>query len=282
MIAAPPDLRGQPCAVGIVDVDHRVCGREIREEQALGPVVLLHRLVEIEMVLGEVGEDGRGEMDRIGAVERQRVGGDLHHARLVAGVEHLGERALEIDRLRRRAQDLMLNAPDHALHRPQQPGLAAGGLEQRTHQERRRGLAVGPGDADGLEARGRISVEASRDRRHRGPHRLHLHLGDARGSAAARRQARPPLGPRRPSQNRARPACSRARRRTACPRGPGGCHTSATRSRRRRRPAARRQTAGPGASPDNSRRPDGNGSPGCVAAGPSLTCWIAATSSSQP
>ena len=65
-----PQLSGQACPVRIVDVDHRDRGLEIGEEQALGPVVLLHRLVEIQMVLREVGEHRRGEVDGVGAMQR--------------------------------------------------------------------------------------------------------------------------------------------------------------------------------------------------------------------
>ena len=107
----------------------------------------------------------------------ERVGGDLHDARLIARVEHLGEGALEVDRLRRRAQHLVLDASDHALDRPQQPGGSPSGLEQRADQECRRGLAIGPGDADGLQPRGGIPVKARRDRGHRGPDRRNPHLG---------------------------------------------------------------------------------------------------------
>jgi len=71
--AAGGQFSGEPRAVAVVDVDHRVRGREIGEEQALGTVVLLHRLVEVEMVLGQVGEDRGREVDRVGAVKLQRV-----------------------------------------------------------------------------------------------------------------------------------------------------------------------------------------------------------------
>ena len=148
--------------------------------------------MEIEVVLGEVGEDRRGEVDRVGAVEVQRMRGHLHHARPVARVEHLGEGALQIDGLRRRAQDLVLDPADHALHRAQQAGLAPVGFEQRPDEERRGGLAVGPGDADGRQARRRIPVEARGDRRHRGAHGGDPDLGTPRFSGRSTTSAAAP------------------------------------------------------------------------------------------
>ena len=126
----------------------------------------------------------RGEMDRVGAVKRERVGRDLHHARLVTGVEHLPEGSLEVDRLRRRAQDLVLDAADHALDGAQQARLASAGLQERAHEKRRRGLAVGPGDAHGGEVCRGVSVEARGGGRHRGAHRRDLDLGHASAGGA--------------------------------------------------------------------------------------------------
>ena len=126
--------------------------------------------MKVEVILGQVGEDRDGEVDRVGAVQRERVRGDLDRACSVAPVEHLAECALQIDRLGRRALHLALDAADHALDGPQQAGLASAGLEQRSDQERGRRLAVGPRHADRLQARGRIAVERRRRGRHRGAH----------------------------------------------------------------------------------------------------------------
>ena len=146
----PGDLAGQAGAVGVVDVDHGDLRPPFGEQQAFRLEVLLHRAVEVEMVLGEVGEDRHREVDRIGPVELERVGGHLDRAGDVASVEHLPEGSLEVDRLGGGALDRALLATDHALDCPQQPGLASIRLQQRADQERRGGLAVGAGDADRL------------------------------------------------------------------------------------------------------------------------------------
>ena len=51
------------------------------------------------MVLTQVGEHLGGEVDRVGAMQDEGVGGDLHGAILVTRLEHPVEGALQVDRL---------------------------------------------------------------------------------------------------------------------------------------------------------------------------------------
>ena len=136
--------------------------------------------MEVEVVLGQVGEDRGREVDRVGAAQLERVRGDLHRAGPVAAVEHLAERPLQVDRLRRGALHLALDAADHALDGAQQPGLAAVGLQQRPDQERGRRLAVGAGDA-------RPSRASPSDRRRRPPPRAPSRRARTRPGSRARR-----------------------------------------------------------------------------------------------
>jgi hypothetical protein len=85
----------------------------------------------------------------------------------VAGVEHLAEGALDVDRFGRRPDRRAPLASDAALDRPEQPGPAAGGGEDRVHQERRRGLAVRARDPRDLELLAGPAEKLVRDRRHR-------------------------------------------------------------------------------------------------------------------
>ena len=191
------ELGGQPRSVRVIDVDHRVLRRG-REQTALGGEVVLHRLVEVEMVLGQIGEDRRREMDRIGAVELEGVGRDLHGTRHVARGQHRRERLLEIDGFRRCPLHVVLDAADHALDRAQEPGRPAGGLEQRPDQERRRGLAVRAGDSDGLEASRGVAVEPRRRRGHSRADAGDPDLGDAQSQWALDHERRGTPGDRLP------------------------------------------------------------------------------------
>ena len=59
--------------------------------------------MKIEMVLGQVGEDGDVPFESAGAFLREGVRGDFHHRRFATGVRHLGEQFLKVERLGRRA-----------------------------------------------------------------------------------------------------------------------------------------------------------------------------------
>ena len=135
----------EPAAVFVVDVDDRGAG--VFEQAPLGLEVVLHVLVEVEVVLGEVGEDPACEHDPLCPPERERVGGHLHDAGLVAGVEHAPERALEVDRLGRGALDGLLAPADHRGDRAKLAGWHVRGLEDRPRQEGGRRLPVRAGDA---------------------------------------------------------------------------------------------------------------------------------------
>jgi hypothetical protein len=135
--------------------------------------------MEVEVVLREVGEHRGRDPHALGPPQLQRVRGDLHRAGAVAAVEHLAERALEVDRLGRRPDRRPLVARHHRGHGPEQAALAPGRLEQRADEERRGGLAVGARDPHyGQRGRG-VPVEPRRGGRHRGAHVRHLHLGHA-------------------------------------------------------------------------------------------------------
>jgi hypothetical protein len=73
------------------------------EQPSLGLEIPLHRLVEVEVILREVGERERPEANPLEPVELGPMRRRLHHAAAVAGVEHRAEGALEVDRLRRSA-----------------------------------------------------------------------------------------------------------------------------------------------------------------------------------
>ena len=135
--------------------------------------------MEVEVVLREVGEDRRGDVDAVRPPQLERVRGDLHRAGAIAAVEHLAERALEVDRLGRGADGRPLVARDHRGHGPEQAGLAPGRLQQRADEERRRGLAVGPRDTNYGQPGGGVPVEARGGDRHRGADVLDLHLRHA-------------------------------------------------------------------------------------------------------
>ena len=113
-------------SVGEVDDGGRPTFRAgLDEEPALRLEVLVHRPVKVEVILGQVREDERGEPNPDETLERRRVRRSLHRAASVAGVEHLAERVLEVDRLRGGSRHGPSLAADPALDGPEEAGPAA-------------------------------------------------------------------------------------------------------------------------------------------------------------
>ena len=59
-----------------------------------------HGLVEIQVVLGQVGENAHRVVDTVHPIQRQSVGGCLHHHMGAAGGAHPGKQLLELQGLR--------------------------------------------------------------------------------------------------------------------------------------------------------------------------------------
>jgi hypothetical protein len=113
--------------------------------------------VEVEVVLGEVGEDGRPEAGAVDPVQGQAVAGHLHGRRPDAGVGHLGQQSLQVGRLGGGVEGRAALVPHADLDGADHPGDAAGGPEDRLQHEGGGGLAVGAGHPDQLQpARGMV------------------------------------------------------------------------------------------------------------------------------
>jgi len=161
------ELCRQSRAIRVVHVGDGHSGPGL-PEPALGREVGFHRVVEVQVILGQVGEDRRRPVDGVGAVQVEGVRADFHRAGLVPRRQHRREVCLQVDRLGCRAPGLALLPADHGRHGSQQPGAAALGLQESPQEVCAGGLAVGAGDADDRERRRRIGVKAGRRRSHRG------------------------------------------------------------------------------------------------------------------
>ena len=105
---------------------------------------------------------------------RRRLHGDAQ----VAGVEHLAEQSLEVDRLGRRVRGGPRPPSDEPLHCAHEARRAAGRGEDRAEEERRRRLAVRAGHTGHLERTGRLAEEDVRCNGHRDPRVLDQQLGN--------------------------------------------------------------------------------------------------------
>ena len=159
---------------GVVEVDDagpgpRAAGRlgrgvapgpEAFEERELGVAVGLEAAVELEVLVGDVGQDRDVVGDRPDAFEREAVGGALDDRRGVARQGHGTQRELEGGCLGRRDMRLIgfLDGADPRSGGPDHPGPHARRLERGDREERCRGLAVGAGDPDDVQLPARIVV----------------------------------------------------------------------------------------------------------------------------
>ena len=112
--------RREPLAVLVADVHYCTVG--LREQTPLRFEVLVHCAVEVEMVLGQVGEDEHGETSSLEPSLRRRHRGRLHHAGAIPLPEHLAEEALQVDRLRGVETDLAHVRADPTFDVGEEPG----------------------------------------------------------------------------------------------------------------------------------------------------------------
>ena len=210
-------LAGQPRAPLVVDADDtpaRVLGRE---ERRLRPEVVLHRLVEVEVVLREVGEQGDVEDRAVDAVLGERVARDLHDDVGRAGLPHHGEQGVQVGRLRSGANRLDPDPPHPRLDRAEEAGRLAERAQARLDEVRGRRLAVGAGDPDQGEVAGGLPVDEGGHVAEDGPW-----VGDhEHGDGDVTGQLGPPrVGEQRPGRRRRPPAGRTSRRGRRSPAAP--------------------------------------------------------------
>ena len=148
-----------PRVVGVVDADVALA-----EEQRLGIAVVLHRLVEVKVILREVREDADGVLDPVHAVELERVGRNLHHRVRAARVRHAAQQPLQLEGFRRRALGVDHLAADHVLDGADQADLRPGLLLEDALDEVGRGrLAARAGHADHRQLARGVAVPVRAD-----------------------------------------------------------------------------------------------------------------------
>ena len=174
---------------------------ELLEQPQLGVAVGLPRAVELEVLVGQVGQDRDVVGDRVDPAERQAVRGRLDDRRGVAGDAHRLHRTLQVGRLRGRGVGLVggLHAADPRRGGARHAGRDARGLERGHGEERGRRLAVRAGDPDDREGVARV---ARTTRRRRWPGRTGRHRRPAARRATS--------GTGRSTSTAAAPACAAA------------------------------------------------------------------------
>ena len=107
----------------------------------------------------QVGEDTGGKGKAAHAFLLDPDGTDLHEAVSTAFGDHLGEQAVDGDRIGRRVRRFQPGLSDIIGDGRKQTAVVAQVHEQVVQQGDRRGLSVGPGDADEGQLPGRMAEE---------------------------------------------------------------------------------------------------------------------------
>src|SRR5204863_1653713 len=162
-------LLREPATVLVADVDRGRRPLALDEEPALRRVVALQGAVEVQVLLAEVGEREGGEADAFEPAQLGAVRGRFERTASVAGVEHLAEGALQIDRLGCRPDRWTSLAADAAFDRAEQPRTPPGRGQDRMEKEGGRRLPVRPRDAGNLELPRRFAEEDDGRLGHRPP-----------------------------------------------------------------------------------------------------------------
>ena len=149
---------------GVVDAHHSAVGAFAREQRRLGLEVVIHVVVEIEVIFGEVGESSHGEPHPVDATEAKRVAGDLHGHRRDASFAHDSEKGVDVGRLRCRAHRGHDVVTDSSSDCADDSGDVTGGAEARIHEVARGRLSVGAGDAHDRQIVGGVGIDVRRQR----------------------------------------------------------------------------------------------------------------------
>ena len=96
------ELGGEPSSPLVADVHRRRRRLRAGEEPPLRLEVVLHRPVQVEVILAQVREDERVEADAVEPSQRGAVRRRLDRRAPVTRIEHLPEEPLQVDRLGRR------------------------------------------------------------------------------------------------------------------------------------------------------------------------------------
>ena len=151
---------------GIVDIDDSrlvfldvVGSGQALEELGLGGDVVFHGLVEIEVVLGQVGEDSRIVFDAGDAVQGLGMAGNFHDDMGHALFLHEGQEVLEFDDIRRRVVDRQFFIVDEGVDGADDADMIACSPQDMGDDVSRRRLAVSAGDADHAHLLARIIIK---------------------------------------------------------------------------------------------------------------------------
>ena len=144
-------------ALLVVDIcDGESVGRQHVEKCLFGVDIVIHSLVEIEVVACEVGEDAAGKMQTIDAVLHARVRAYLHKCVFATFLHHVVEQFLERKRVGGGLLGVGGGAMHYVLHRGDKSSLKSHHLSHLIEQSGGRCLTVGASDSHQVQVLRRV------------------------------------------------------------------------------------------------------------------------------
>ena len=143
--------------------------RRLLDEQGLGIAVCLERAMELEVLVGDVGDDPGPVPAVADPTERQAMGRGLDHGTVIARGHHLRQELLELKRLGGRGprQVVAQLIADLDVHRAKQSRPMAPGTQQLRAEGRDSGLPVGARHPDRRQCAARLAEPQVRGVRQR-------------------------------------------------------------------------------------------------------------------
>ena len=149
----------------IIDIDHsRLARLDARlrnqlKESGLGQLVILKCLMIIQVILGQIREYRRVELDTGDTVLVQRMRRDLHDHIVHALIAHGSQRMLKLHHIRSRVMDREYLILHHDLDCADKPDLIAGMTQDSPRDVACRRLAIRARNTDHTHAAGRVIME---------------------------------------------------------------------------------------------------------------------------
>ena len=164
-----------PLGVRVVPVDHRPAAPA--EELRLGIAVGIHGLVEIQMILRQIGKGRHIVVNAADPLQGDGMTGNLHHHMGTAGIPHLRKQGLKLKALRRGALGGDYLIADEVLHGADQSHLGPqAGFQHLLEQQCTGGFSVGAGDSDHFHGLRRMAEVIRADQSQGQPVGFHQHI----------------------------------------------------------------------------------------------------------
>src|SRR4029077_8068418 len=149
-------------AIGVVNIDDAAARRSragTLKQASLGGEIILHGVVEIEMIARQIGENGNGKAAAPKTIEGQRVRTAFQNRVRAARPDDFGKETLQIERFGRGGSGRIGFERRAIFDGAEKTAPQTGGADDRIEQKTRGGLAIRSGNSSELQLVGGTPVK---------------------------------------------------------------------------------------------------------------------------